>query len=217
MCTPSVRAASWSDASNTVTATLLADIDLAGQSRSFRPPAVVPTHVDLAWSYTDNDPNPRFDIYVNAVSSGMGRSPGRTKRIVFLNPGTTYTFMVRARDSGGQLVGDERTVRGHNAGGRSDRPRAADDAAGLLGRDHRRRHGGDVLLGQLCGQRNPAGAHPVYGYLNGQFDGATVDPYPHQFSMYLTLGIVNTIEVYAVDEAGNRSAPATMTIDLRNP
>jgi hypothetical protein len=35
--------------------------------------------------------------------------------------------------------------------------------------------------------------------------------------MYLTLGIVNTIEVYAVDEAGNRSASATMTIDLRTP
>jgi hypothetical protein len=33
----------------------------------------------------------------------------------------------------------------------------------------------------------------------------------------LTLGIVNTIEVYAVDEAGNRSAAATMTIDLRTP
>jgi len=54
-------------------------------------------------------------------------------------------------------------------------------------------------------------------YLNGQFDGATIDPYPHQFSMYLTLGFVNRIEVYAVDEAGNRSAPATMTIDLRTP
>jgi chitin-binding protein len=54
-----------------------------------------------------------------------------------------------------------------------------------------------------------------YVYLNGVFDGATVDPYPHQFTNYLTLGIVNTIEVYAVDEAGNRSAPATMTIDLR--
>jgi hypothetical protein len=53
------------------------------------------------------------------------------------------------------------------------------------------------------------------GYLNGVFDGATIDPYAHQFTMYLTLGILNTIEVYAVDEAGNRSAPATMTIDLR--
>jgi len=35
--------------------------------------------------------------------------------------------------------------------------------------------------------------------------------------MYFTLGIVNTIQVYAVDEAGNRSAPAAMTIDLRTP
>jgi hypothetical protein len=56
-----------------------------------------------------------------------------------------------------------------------------------------------------------------YFYLNGQFDGATVDPYPHQFTMYLTLGVVNTIEVYAVDEAGNRSAAATVTVDLRAP
>jgi hypothetical protein len=27
-------------------------------------------------------------------------------------------------------------------------------------------------------------------------------------------GIVNTIDVYAVDEAGNRSSPATMAIDM---
>jgi hypothetical protein len=54
-------------------------------------------------------------------------------------------------------------------------------------------------------------------YLNGVFDGATIAPYPRQFSMYLTTGIVNTIEVYAVDEAGNRSAPATVTIDMRTP
>jgi hypothetical protein len=54
-------------------------------------------------------------------------------------------------------------------------------------------------------------------YLNGQFDGATVYPYRRQFTMYLTPGIVNTIEVYAVDEAGNRSTPATMTIDMRAP
>jgi hypothetical protein len=35
--------------------------------------------------------------------------------------------------------------------------------------------------------------------------------------MYLTPGIINTIAVYAVDEVGNRSAPATMTIDMRAP
>ena len=54
-----------------------------------------------------------------------------------------------------------------------------------------------------------------YLYVNGVFDGATIYPYRRQFSMNLTAGIVNTIEVYAADEAGNRSTAATMTIDLR--
>jgi fibronectin type III domain protein len=54
----------WSSASNTVTATLLSDTTPAAK------PVVSstgngPTHVDLAWSYGDSDPSPRFDIYVN--------------------------------------------------------------------------------------------------------------------------------------------------------
>jgi hypothetical protein len=58
--------------------------------------------------------------------------------------------------------------------------------------------------------------HIAYSlFVNGVFDGATIYPYRRQFSMYLTIGIVNTIEVYAFDEAGNRSTAATMTIDLR--
>jgi hypothetical protein len=52
-------------------------------------------------------------------------------------------------------------------------------------------------------------------YVNGVFDGATIYPYRREFTMYLTVGAVNTIEVYAIDEAGNRSTAATMTIDLR--
>ena len=81
----------------------------------------------------------------------------------------------------------------------------------------RRRHGGDGVLANSEDNVTPQ-AHIRYSlYVNGAFDGATVDPYPHQFSRYLTLGLVNTSEVYAVDEAGNRSAPATLTIDLRTP
>jgi hypothetical protein len=74
-----------------------------------------------------------------------------------------------------------------------------------------------VFWGRSTDNVTPQEHIRYYVYLNGQVDGATVDPYPHQVTMYLTLDIVNTIEVYAVDEAGNRSAPATMTIDLRNP
>ena len=61
---------------------------------------VGPTHVDLAWSYGDNDPNPRFDIYVNGQLS-YGQIAGTSKRISLLTPSTLYTFRVRARDSAG--------------------------------------------------------------------------------------------------------------------
>lgn len=74
---------SWSSASNPVTATLLAD--------TAAPPKPVvsstgtgPTHIDLAWSHSDDDPSPRFDIYVNA-QLWHGQVAGTTKRIVFLS------------------------------------------------------------------------------------------------------------------------------------
>ena len=149
----------WSGASNTVTATLLNDTTPAAK------PVVSstdtgPTHVDLTWSYADSDPNPRFDIYVNG-ELWQGQVAGTTKRIVFLSPDTTYTFTVRARDSGGELVGLEQSARGDHAAGRPERPRAAEHAPGPVGRNHRRRHGGHGLLGELDRPRDGAGAHPV--------------------------------------------------------
>jgi chitodextrinase len=90
---------SWSRASNTVTATLLEDTTPAAiPVVSFT--GIGPTHVDLAWSYGDNDPSPRFDIFVNG-QLWHGQVAGTSKRIVFLSPDTTYTFTMRARDSAG--------------------------------------------------------------------------------------------------------------------
>ena len=206
---------SWSGASNTVTATLLKDTTPAA-TPSVSSNGIGPTHVDLAWSYADTDPSPRFDIYVNG-QLWHGQVAGTSKRIVFLNPSTAYTFRVRARDSAGNWseISDPFTAttpaadpNDHQAptmppgfwGGVID---GATEAMVFWGNST------DTVTAQ---------EHIRYElYLNGQFDGATIDPYPHQFNMYLTLGIVNTIEVYAVDEAGNRSVPATMTIDLRAP
>jgi chitodextrinase len=205
----------WSNASNTVAATLSADTTKPAT------PVVTstgsgPTHVDVAWSYVDSDPSPRFDIYVNG-QLWYQQLAGRSTRVVFLSPSTNYSFRVRARDSAGNWseLSDPLAVttpaadpNDHQApttppnfsGGVID---GATEAMVTWG------HSMDnVTLQEHIG---------YYLYLNGKFDGATVDPYPHQFSMYLTLGIVNTIEVYAVDEAGNRSVPATMTIDLRTP
>ena len=52
-------------------------------------------------------------------------------------------------------------------------------------------------------------------FLNGLFEDVTVGIDRHQFFLYLEPGIVNTIELFAVDEAGNSSEAATIKIDLR--
>jgi len=205
----------WSGASNTVTATLLNDTTPAA-TPIVSSTGSGPTHVDLTWSYADTDPSPRFDIYMNGQLWQL-QVAGRSKRISFLNPSTLYTFRVRARDSAG------------NPSELSDPFAVTTPAADA--NDHEpptkpQNFWGDVIdgateamvfWGDATDNVTPQEHIRYYLYVNGVFDGATVAPYPDQFNMYLTLGIVNTIEVYAVDEAGNRSAAATITIDLRTP
>jgi hypothetical protein len=58
----------------------------------------------------------------------------------------------------------------------------------------------------------PTGLIVYEVYLNGRFDqpigGGLTDAI-----LYADLGVVSTIEVFAMDGAGNRSAPATVTVD----
>ena len=205
----------WSSASNTVTATLLNDTTPAAKP-VVSSNGIGPTHVDLAWSYGDSDPNPRFDVYVNG-QLWYGQVAGTSKRIVFLSPSTTYTFRVRARDSAGNWseLSDPFTATTPAADANDHQPPTI--PPGVSGGIIDGATEAMVFWGNSLDNVTPQALIRYYLYLNGQFEGATIDPYPHQFTMYLTLGIVNTIEVYAVDEAGNRSAPATMTIDLTTP
>jgi chitodextrinase len=205
----------WSNASNTVTATLLSDTTPAAKP-VVSSTGIGPTHVDLAWSYADSDPSPRFDIYVNG-QLWYGQVAGMAKRIVFLSPSTAYSFRVRARDSAGNWsdMSDPFAVTTPAADANDHEPPTM--PPGFWGGIIDGATEAMVFWGNSLDNVTRQEHIRYYLYLNGQFDGATVDPYPHQFTMYLTLGAVNTIEVYAVDEAGNRSAPATMTIDLRTP
>ena len=205
----------WSGASNTVTATLLNDTTPAAKP-VVSSTGIGPTHVDLAWSYGDSDPNPRFDIYVNG-QLWAGQVAGTSKRIVFLSPNTAYTFRVRARDSAGNWSEMSEPFAASTPAADAADHEPPTTPPGFWGGVIDGATEAMVFWGNS--QDNVTAPEHIryYLYLNGQFDGATVDPYPHQFTMYLTLGIVNTIEVYAVDEAANRSLPATMTIDLRTP
>jgi chitinase len=60
----------------------------------------------------------------------------------------------------------------------------------------------------------PTGLIVYEVYLNGTFDQAIGGGYT-QAILYVEANRLNTIEVFAVDGAGNRSAPATTTVDLR--
>jgi chitodextrinase len=205
----------WSGASNTVTATLLRDTTAAA-TPIVSSTGSGPTHVDLTWSYSDGDPSPRFDIFVNG-QLWYGQVAGRARRIVFLSPNTAYTFTMRARDSAGNWseISSPYVVITPAADPNDHEPPTT--PPGFWGGIIDGATEAMVFWGNSVDNVTPQEHIRYYLYLNGQFDGATVAPYPRQFTMYLTLGMVNTIEVYAVDEAGNRSAPATMTIDLRTP
>lgn len=58
----------------------------------------------------------------------------------------------------------------------------------------------------------PAGLIVYEVFLNGQFDQGIGGGYT-QAILYAELGRVNEIDVIAVDGAGNRSAPASATVD----
>ena len=205
----------WSNASNTVTATLLRDTTPAA-TPVVSSTASGPTHVDLAWSYADDDPSPRFDIFVNG-QLWHGQVAGTAKRIVFLHPNTAYSFTVRARDSAGNWseVSDPLVVTTPAADPNDHEPPTM--PPGLWGGVIDGATEAMVFWGNSTDNVTPQEHIGYLLYLNGKFDGATIYPYARQFNMYLTTGIVNTIEVVAVDEAGNRSVPATMTIDMRMP
>jgi chitodextrinase len=202
----------WSGASNSVTATLLNDTTPAARP-VVSSTGIGPTHVDLAWTYADSDPSPRFDIYVNG-QLWYGQVAGRSKRIVFLNPGTAYTFNVRARDSAGNWSEMSEPFSAVTPAADATDHEPPTVPPGFWGGVIDGATEAMVFFGSSQDNVTPQEHIRYYLYLNGQFDGATIDPYPHQFTMYLTLGIVNKIEVYAVDEAGNRSAAATLIIDL---
>jgi hypothetical protein len=60
----------------------------------------------------------------------------------------------------------------------------------------------------------PTGLIVYEVFLNGRFDQAIGGGLTEAI-LYVDAGVLNTIEVFAVDGAGNRSAPASVTVEMR--
>ena len=72
----------------------------------------------------------------------------------------------------------------------------------------------DLTWGASSDNATPAGLLVYEVFLNGRFDQA-ISGGSTKAILYSDVGVLNTIEVIAVDGAGNRSAPASVTVDLR--
>jgi hypothetical protein len=72
-----------------------------------------------------------------------------------------------------------------------------------------------LTWGASTDNATPTGQIVYEIYLNGQFDQA-VGSGQTKAILYVALDTLNTLEVIAVDGAGNRSVPATTTVDTRS-
>jgi chitodextrinase len=170
---------------------------------------VNPTEVSLQWTAsTDDGLHIRYQVFVNGSPSGVETLNGLAAVVHGLTPQTTYQITVQASDLyGGNLAPPSNTLT-VTTPAVSPTDTEPPSSPGCCG-------GGDVgglelnVFWAQSFDNQTAQASIVYEvYLNGAFDQATTGD---RAVLYTTQFGDNTITVIAVDGAGNRSAPSSMT------
>jgi hypothetical protein len=172
---------------------------------------VGPTHVSLAWSSTEDGPNVWFTVFMNGTPISQG-SKNTSGTFGPLEPETSYTFRVQARDFGGNLspLSDPLTL--------TTEARDASDIVPPTTPGNLRTNGmqfadGETWLfwDQSTDDQAAQSLIEYKVYANGVYDHSVVGQ--GRTILYGNAGAVNTFEVIAVDTAGNESPPATITVD----
>ena len=169
---------------------------------------VNPTEVSLQWAAsTDDGFHIRYQVFVNGSPNGA-ETFNLASVVHGLTPETTYQISVQARDLYGGTVSAQSNVITVTTPAVSAVDTEPPSAPGCCG-------GGDVgglELNIFWGQsfdNQTAQASIVYEiYLNGVLDHATTGD---RAVVYVTQTGDNTITLIAVDAAGNRSAPSSVT------
>jgi chitinase len=191
--------------SNTVSALLPAD-SIPPTAPTLAVTDVGATHVSLLWSASvENGPYVFYQVYLNGAPHFYAGS-ATSATIAGLNPQTTYTFTVVARDNGINFSppSNEVTVTTEAADPSDTTPPTTPGS-----------FDGEISLfwTQSTDDLTPQAFIKYEVYLNGVLDHVLVGQ--NRSAVYGLFGVVNTIEVFAVDASGNRSAPASETIELR--
>ena len=171
------------------------------------------THVSLAYSSIEEGPLWFTVTRDDTVIIHLSREASGTA--YFLEPETTYTFRVQARDYSGKVSAVSDPVVATTTSRDTSDTTPPSTPPNFWGDvvDH---SAGEVNMfwNSSTDDVTPAVLIRYDIYLNGVFDHATTGGWERAV-VYAVLGAVNTIEVFAVDEAGNRSTPVTLTVDLR--
>jgi hypothetical protein len=197
--------------SNTVSATTPPDTT-APSAPVVSVVGVNPSEVSLAWTAsTDDGPYVFYQVFVNG-SPNVDAGQNRFAVVHGLTPGTTYAITVKARD----LYGPPNVSAPSNAVTVTTSAVSAVDTAppsspgNLNGWDT-----GDgarevnLFWTESFDNQTPQASLAYEVYLNGVLDQTTSGD---RAIVYATHGGDNTFTVIAVDNAGNRSAPASVTV-----
>lgn len=198
-----------SQRSNTVTVTVPSD------TTAPTPPVVSligvnPTEVSLQWTAsTDDDPIIYYQVFVNG-SPNVDTRDQRFAVVHGLTPQTTYQITVKARDFYGQNVSAPSNVLTVTTSAVSTMDTEPPSAPGNLN-GYDIDGAGEINLFWIESFDNQtAQASIVYEvYQNGVLDQTTGGD---RAILYAAQSGENTFTVIAVDDAGNRSEPASITI-----
>jgi chitodextrinase len=201
-------AGNYSRPSNTVTVTLPND-----QEPPTKPVVSVsdvgPTHVSLQMLSTDNGPHVWYTVFRDGTTITFGDA-NASPTITPLTPATTYTFTVQATDFAGlqSPLSDPITVTTAPADAADITPPTTPTnlSGNLFGEETW------LTWGQSTDNVTSQSLIQYEVYANGVLDHTLVGR--GDTVLYGTAGMINTFEVIAVDGAGNRSAPATFTVNI---
>jgi hypothetical protein len=172
---------------------------------------VNPTEVALSWTAsTDDGLHVLYQVFVNGSPSVDARQ-NLSAVVHGLTPETTYAITVKARDLYGQNVSAPSNVLTVTTAAVSavdtQPPLSPGNLNGYVVDDGAREI--NLFWQEAFDNQTPQASIAYEVYLNGVLDDTTCCD---RAILYATHGGENVLTVIAVDDAGNRSAPASITV-----